>query len=302
MSVAFLGGLYYWLWNHPGRMRLWIGTAFGLLVSAFLVGFSRIYLGAHYPSDVLAGFCVGLIALVVMATVAHNLPGVSDVPRRADFAILALFTSALVLSGVKTAVIRGKAPAASPTRPSRVVDFPTTQTLTAVLPRDGLSIMGTRLVPVNVVVLGDGGAIARTLGEKGWRTVPAKAFFTREVGAPVFPVFVAERPAEWTLENRKGWTRGILRLWPAAQSLQGRPVWVGCMTREKARPSAFGLKVFHPASDMDLSLDYLQSALSGNPGVTRVGGFRERDLYPWRYPFFTHGDALWIETGKGGRP
>ncbi len=302
MSVAFLGGLYYWLWNHPGRMRLWIGTAFGLLVSAFLVGFSRIYLGVHYPSDVLAGFCVGLIALVVTATVAHNLPGVADVPRRADFAALVLFVSALALSGVKTAVVRRKAPETSPTRPSRVTDCPTTQTLMAALPRDGFSLMGARLVPVNVVVLGDAAAVRSALEAKGWRTVPPKAFLTREVAAPIFPVFVEERPAEWTLEQRSGWKRGILRLWPAAQSLGGRPVWVGCMTGEKARASAFGLRVFHPASDMDLALDYLQSALAGLPGVGRAGGFRGRDLYPWRYPFFTHGDALWIETGKWGRP
>ncbi len=40
---------------------LWKGPRSGLLAlgCACLVGFSRIYLGVHYPSDVLAGFCFG---------------------------------------------------------------------------------------------------------------------------------------------------------------------------------------------------------------------------------------------------
>jgi undecaprenyl-diphosphatase len=40
----------------------------GFVFMALLIGYSRIYVGVHYPSDVLAGWCVGVIdALLVFA-------------------------------------------------------------------------------------------------------------------------------------------------------------------------------------------------------------------------------------------
>lgn len=44
----------------PGR-RLWVCLPLGLLIAA--IGLSRIYLGVHYASDVLAGMCGGFVWL-----------------------------------------------------------------------------------------------------------------------------------------------------------------------------------------------------------------------------------------------
>ncbi len=54
-AVVVWGGIAAW-----SRKGLFWGTAIGLMV---LIGFSRIYLGVHFPTDVLAGWAIGAILL-----------------------------------------------------------------------------------------------------------------------------------------------------------------------------------------------------------------------------------------------
>lgn len=60
-AVVFYGYLALQVW-HSGH------PAVGLLVGAWpvFVGLSRVYLGAHYPSDVLASYALGLLFILVM--------------------------------------------------------------------------------------------------------------------------------------------------------------------------------------------------------------------------------------------
>ncbi|BAP85363.1 membrane-associated phospholipid phosphatase [Paucilactobacillus hokkaidonensis JCM 18461] len=46
------------------RWQRWLTNTI-LLIMIILVGYSRIYVGVHYPSDVVAGFCLGYIILML---------------------------------------------------------------------------------------------------------------------------------------------------------------------------------------------------------------------------------------------
>ncbi len=66
-ATAFFGGLAVLLWARlrlPGlRFAVWV-VAVGFIL---LIGFSRIYLGVHYPSDVAGGFAAGTVWVAAVA-------------------------------------------------------------------------------------------------------------------------------------------------------------------------------------------------------------------------------------------
>ena len=69
-AMAFFG-LFIWLtWRYVRDRRARAGLTACLCMMIAAVGFSRVYLGVHYASDVLGGFCASLIWLAVYTKVA----------------------------------------------------------------------------------------------------------------------------------------------------------------------------------------------------------------------------------------
>jgi membrane-associated phospholipid phosphatase len=73
--MTFYGFLFYLVYTlmRPSPLRSALLIVFGALIS--LVGLSRVYLGAHWASDVLGGYCFGLFWLALMIYLYRSLKG-----------------------------------------------------------------------------------------------------------------------------------------------------------------------------------------------------------------------------------
>jgi len=72
-SMAFYGLLIYFAYRYINnkKVRAIICIVLSLLIP--LIGFSRIYLGVHYTSDVIAGFLISLSYLILFTSIAPKL-------------------------------------------------------------------------------------------------------------------------------------------------------------------------------------------------------------------------------------
>ena len=69
-SMAIYGGIAAVLITHHRRHRAAIIAGAAVLIAA--IGFSRIYLGVHWPFDVLAGFAAGIPLVVATVHLLHT--------------------------------------------------------------------------------------------------------------------------------------------------------------------------------------------------------------------------------------
>lgn len=70
VAMAFFGLLAWFVWRYEKdrRQRGFLLAAFAFII--VMVGVSRVYLGVHYASDVIGGFCLSIIWLALYTRIA----------------------------------------------------------------------------------------------------------------------------------------------------------------------------------------------------------------------------------------
>jgi undecaprenyl-diphosphatase len=254
MSIVVYGFLAFLLAHgKPGWQK--VALALPAASIAVLVAFSRVYLGAHWFSDVVASIGLGLawIGLLCIAYINH----VKERQQRALPMLIVAFTTMTFFGAAYGHRYhdRDLARYAKPVM-LRTITFDSWKASEwQTLPAARSEVRGQREEPFAIQWVATAGDIAHVLEASGWHVPPAWkssaallwfAPATPLAELPVLPKFHQGQPPALTFVRAiDAHHRLVARLWQAAEirgsaSPTSTPLWIGFVTAERAG-TEFGL-------------------------------------------------------------
>jgi len=101
IAVAFYGFLTYMFLRGAKKIKVKMNVFFAGAILILLIGFSRLYLGVHYVSDVWSGYLVGALWLIIGISISEWLYSSKKTPVKSHLSIWAqIISAALILSSV----------------------------------------------------------------------------------------------------------------------------------------------------------------------------------------------------------
>jgi len=177
VALAFYGLLVYFVIQSERRRFLKIITSLVGLFLIALVSISRIYLGAHWPSDVLASLAAGGAWLVIMATsLKIKKKFTSSKPNLVQFHPIVAKTTATFLIIVWIAFIfsyyythpLAKSPPNQPPPTTIITPDKIKSELFQQLPKISESINSTPAEPINIIIVGNEIILNQAFTASGW--------------------------------------------------------------------------------------------------------------------------------------
>ena len=246
LTATVMGGLVaYLLLRAARRPEVRLAALLSILPAIGLVGLSRIYLGAHYPSDVLGGLLLGVVLLVPFVTVAeidrrHHLLSTAGPHRAPVRPILAAVLTATVFAGAAGTWLT-PLQAVTATIPTTALPGLNASTVQQ-LPHYSETLTGAPMEPINFVYIGTQDQLEHRFARAGWYradpwtpTTTLQAVVVALRGqqyatAPVTPAYLAAEPEtlafEQPTEANTLAQRHHTRIWRTRFTVDGRPVWV----------------------------------------------------------------------------
>ncbi len=256
----------------PGRQRVWPYLLAG--VATTVVGFARLYLGAHWPSDLIGGSLFGVVWLLVLGIAYRRHVARSFWMRPLAWLFYSVFAAAALWHAPRSAdALLAKFAAATPTT---VMDAGRWWNGGwAELPAQRNERDARRRWPLDLQVAGPLPPLRATLEAAGWR-VQEQADWLATIAllnddAPprdqvVLPATL-DAQAESLLMLRDGPTPDVqyaVRLWPAPTRLaDGTPLWIGTTQTLRLNKPFDSAALWLPQSDDGGAHALVRKALTG---------------------------------------
>jgi undecaprenyl-diphosphatase len=274
--------------SYIGRLMIVLAA----LTAVLLVGISRIYLGVHYPSDILGSLALGGFFLAVIITPLEINERFHLVkPVKLSVAVkLPLLTAGavpLLFAGIFGAQLT----------PLAVVEHQESAEVLPVLNEAAIkqlpiyseTLTGARMEPINFIYLGSQEQIEGLFKRAGWykadpstlsntlRAILVAVRNEQYLTAPVTPSYLDARPENVAFEKPTDANtlvqRHHTRIWKTKFIVGGQPVWVATASFDRGIGigTKSGLPTHHIDPDVDAERAYiLQSINVAQPHLVHV--------------------------------